>query len=79
MNEEDRPWIGNIGVYRLYAGYEPHHMTARFLYRKDSPHWTEEERSAIKEFRQGWKPEWEAPGVDGSILWPTFTRSPSSY
>jgi C-terminal processing protease CtpA/Prc len=61
MNEDDRPWINNVGVYRLYRGYEPHHMTARFMYREDSPHWTAEEKAAIEELRRRWTPQWEPP------------------
>jgi C-terminal processing protease CtpA/Prc len=61
MKPDDAPRVCNVGVYRLFDGYEPHHMVGRFMYRAASPHWTPEEREVIAALGQRWEPEWTPP------------------
>jgi len=61
MGEADRPWVMNIGKFRLHEDREPHHMTRRFMYPADSVHWTAAERESIEELMVNWQPEWVPP------------------
>ena len=63
MGEDDRPWVMNIGKFRLHEDREPHHMTRRFMYPADSVHWTAAERESIEEFMVNWQPEWVPPAT----------------
>jgi len=63
MGEDDRPWVMNVGKFRLHEDREPHHMTRRFMYPADSVHWTAAERESIEEFMVNWQPEWVPPAT----------------
>jgi C-terminal processing protease CtpA/Prc len=82
MGEDDRPWVMNIGKFRLHEDREPHHMTRRFMYAADSVHWAAAERESIDEFMASWQPEWVPPAGKFSV-WHFMVMSrrinPGSY
>ncbi len=61
MNPDEPPVVVNTAKYRLAEEFEQDHLANRFLHRPDAPHWTDDERAAIKEFAATFEPQWQPP------------------
>ncbi|MGI9518371.1 MAG: S41 family peptidase [Pirellulaceae bacterium] len=62
MTADDQPRIGNVCKYRLYDEFGEHHLSsARFVYRRDSSRFGDDERAAIDWFMGDFQPQWEPP------------------
>lgn len=55
------PRVFTAAAYRLHPEHRENHLTQRFMYRADAKEWTDQERRAVAEFANRFKPEWEPP------------------
>ena len=58
---DSKPRIANCAKYRLHPDFDLDHLVARFMYRETASKWTEVERSAISNFKEKFKPQWNPP------------------
>jgi len=58
---DSKPQVANCAKYRLHPDFDLDHLEARFMYRETASKWTEAERSAISNFKEKFKPQWNPP------------------
>jgi len=58
---KDPPRVINAAVYRLYSAFPDDHLSRRYMYRENDPHWTPAEKAAIAKFKTTFKPLWAPP------------------
>ena len=79
MTDKDSPRVANVAAYRLAEGERPDapegYLQDRFLYPLSSKQWTPNERKAIEQLAQAFKPEWQPPAGEFSA-WHYFVISP---
>ncbi len=56
----------NAAVYRLSDQFPEDHLSKRYMYRENDPHWNPAERAAIAQFKQTFKPQWTPPAGEFS-------------
>ena len=62
LDVTDDPRIGSVAKYQLASDLPPDHLSgSRYVYRQDSPRFTERERRAILDFQRSFQPEWIPP------------------
>lgn len=71
------PRVVNIAAYRTHAAYPEGHLANRGLFRVDDPRWTDDERTAIHNAAEAFRPEWVPPEEEFSD-WHYLVLSPSS-
>jgi hypothetical protein len=58
----DPPHVFTAAVYRLHSAHPENHLAKHHrMYRADAPAWTPQERKAVAEFANSFKPRWELP------------------
>lgn len=62
----DEPHVINAARYRKFKDFDYDHLTSRFMYRENDPHWSSREKSAIAKFRLGFSPKWTPPSEEFS-------------
>ncbi len=61
VKDTDEPIVANPVRYRLFREYGPDHLSAKNMHPQDWEGWTEQERQAIAEFMEEFRPEWNPP------------------
>ena len=58
----DPPRVFTAAAYRLYTAYRENHLAEHHrMYRADASEWSPQERRAVAEFAERFKPQWELP------------------
>jgi hypothetical protein len=78
----DPPRVINAAVYRNFVDYKQDHLTSRFMYRENDPHWSTAERRAIAQFKKSFVPQWAPPAgefSDWHYLALSRDKTPGTY
>lgn len=59
IEKEDAPHVASVAAFRKWDGFAHDHLKARYMARVQSPQWSDADRTAIKNFSNQFKPEWQ--------------------